>query len=51
MVTARIGNAALIMSLEKWHKVYGGSNQEKWKTRGDWNRFVPRKQYIQNKVS
>lgn len=39
MVTVRIGNAAHVMSLEEWHKVYGRNHQEKWKTKVDWNRF------------
>lgn len=51
MVTVRIGNAAHVMSLEEWHKVYGRNHQEKWKTKVDWNRFVPRNQYNQGKVS
>lgn len=50
MVTVRIGNAAHVMSLEEWHKVYGRKHQEKWKTKVDWNRFVPRKQYNKSKV-
>lgn len=29
MVTVRIGNTMHVMSLEKWHKVYGRSRQEK----------------------
>lgn len=51
MVAVRIGNAAHVMSLEEWHKVYGRSHQEKWKTKVDWNRFIPRKLYNQSKVS
>lgn len=51
MVTVRIGSAAHVMSLEEWHKVYGRNHQDKWKTKVDWNRFIPRKQYNQNKVS
>lgn len=45
MVTVRIGNSAHAMSQEEWHKIYGRNHQEKWKTKVDWNRFVPRKQY------
>lgn len=48
MVTVRIGNAAHVMSQEDWHKIYGRNHQEKWKTKVDWNRFVPRKQYKRN---
>ena len=51
MVTVRIGNAAHVMSLEEWRKVYGRSHQDKWKTKVDWNRFMPRKLYNQSKVS
>ena len=51
MVTVRIGNAAHVMSQEEWHKVYGRNHQDKWKTKVDWNRFVPRNKYNQNKVS
>ena len=50
MVTVRIGNAAHVMSQEEWHKIYGRNHQERWKTKIDWNRFVPRKQYNQNKA-
>lgn len=42
MVIVRIGNAVHVMSLEEWHKVYGRSYQEKWKTKVNWNRFMPR---------
>ena len=45
MVTVRIGNAAHVTNQEKWHKVYGTNHQEKWKTKVDWNRFIPKKQY------
>lgn len=48
MVTVRIGNAAHVMSIEEWHKVYGRDHQEKWKAKIDWNRFTPRKQYKRN---
>lgn len=51
MITVKIGNAAHVMSLEEWHKVYGRNHQEKWKTKVDWNRFVLRNKYNQNKVS
>ena len=51
MVTVRIGNAAHVMSQEEWRKVYGRNHQEKWKTKVDWNRFVPRKQYTKKHVS
>lgn len=33
MVTVRIGNAAHVMTLEEWHKIYGRNHQEKWETR------------------
>lgn len=51
MVTVRIGNAAHVMSLEDLHKVYGRNHQEKWKKKVDWNRFKPRREYKQSKVS
>ena len=51
MVTVRIGNAAHVMSQEEWHKIYGRNHQDKWKTKIDWNRFVPRKQYKKKSVS
>lgn len=51
MVTVRIENNAHVMSLEEWRKVYGRSHQDKWKTKVDWNRFMPRKLYNQSKVS
>lgn len=51
MVIVRIGNVAHVMSLEEWHKVYGRNHQEKWKTKADWNRFIPRKQYKEKYVS
>lgn len=51
MVIVRIGNAAHVMSLEEWHKLYGRNHQEKWKTKVDWNRFKPRREYKQSKVS
>lgn len=51
MVTVRIGNAAHVMSLEEWHKVYGRNHQEKWDTKVDWNRFIPRNQYKKKYVS
>lgn len=51
MVTVRIGNAAHVMSLEEWHKVYGRNHQEKWKTKVDWNRFMARKKYKKKNVS
>ena len=35
MVTVRIGNAAHVMTLEDWHKVYGRNHQGKWKTKID----------------
>lgn len=50
MVTVRIGSAAHVMTLEEWHKVYGRNHQEKWETKVDWNRFVPRKQYNKSKA-
>ena len=51
MVTVRIGNAAHVMTLEEWHKIYDRNHQEKWKTKVDWNRFIPRKQYKKKCVS
>lgn len=39
------------MRLEEWHKVYGRNHQEKWKTKVDWNRFIPRNQYKKKYVS
>lgn len=51
MVTVRIGSAAHVMSLEEWRKIYRRNHQEKWKTEVDWNRFMPREKYNQNKVS
>ena len=51
MVTVRIGNAVHVMSLDEWHKIYGRNHQDKWKTKVDWNRFVPRKQYNKKYVS
>ena len=51
MVTVRIGNAAHVMSQEEWHKIYGRNHQERWKTKVDWNRFVPRKKYKKKSVS
>lgn len=51
MVTVRIGNAAHVMSLEEWRKVYGRNHQEKWKTKVDWNRFMPRIEYNKKDVS
>lgn len=51
MVTVRIGNAAHVMSLEEWHKVYGRNHQEKWKTKVDWNRFSPQIEYNKKDVS
>lgn len=50
MVTIRIGSAAHVMSQEEWNKVYGRNHQEKWKTKIDWNKFVPRNKYNQNKA-
>ena len=35
MVTVRIGNAAHVMSLEEWHKIYGRNHQNKWATKVD----------------
>lgn len=51
MVTVRTGNAAHVMTLEDWHKIYGRKHQDKWKKKVDWNRFVPRKQYKKQYVS
>lgn len=45
MVTVRIGNAAHVMSMEEWYKIYGRNKKV------DWNRFVPREKYNQCKVS
>lgn len=50
IVIVRIRNAAHVMSLEEWHKIYGRNHQDRWEKNVDWNRFVPRKQYNQNKV-
>lgn len=50
MVTVRIGNTANVMSLEEWRKIYGRNHQEKWKTKVDWNRFIPEGGY-KTKVS
>lgn len=50
MVMIRIRNAAHVMNQEEWHEVYGRNHQEKWKTKVDWNRFIPRKQYNQSKT-
>jgi len=50
MVTVRIGNAAHVMTLEDWHKVYGRNHQGKWKTKIDWNSFTPEGGY-KTKVS
>lgn len=41
MVTVRIGNAAHVMSLEEWHKVYGRNHQDKWDAKIDWSSFTP----------
>lgn len=35
MVTVRIGNAAHVMSMEEWRKVYGRNHQDKWKKEVD----------------
>ena len=51
MVAVRIGNAAHVMSLEEWHKVYGRNHQEKWKTKVDWNRFSLQIEYNKKDVS
>ena len=51
MVIVRIGNSAHAMSQEDWHKIYVRNHQERWKTKVDWNRFVPRKQYKKKSVS
>lgn len=51
MVTVRIGNAAHVMSQEEWRKVYGRNHQDRWNTKVDWNRFMPRKKYNKYKVS
>lgn len=51
MVTVRIGSAAHVMNQEEWHKIYGRNHQDRWKTKVNWNRFVPRKKYNQCKVS
>lgn len=50
MVTVRIGSAAHVMGQEEWHKVYGRSHQEKWKTKVEWNRFSPRIGYNKKDV-
>lgn len=51
MVTVRIGNAAHVMSLEEWCKIYGRNHHDKWKTKVDRNRFVPRIEYNKKDVS
>ncbi len=45
MVTVRIGNAAHVMSLEEWHKIYGRNHQNKWTIKVDWNSFTPEDGY------
>lgn len=45
MVTVRIGNAAHVMSLEEWRKVYGRNHQDRWEKKVGWNRFVPKDKY------
>ncbi len=51
MVRVRIGNAAHVMSLEEWHKVYSRNHQEKWDTKVDWNRFMTRIEYNKKDAS
>lgn len=51
MVTVRIGNAAHVMSIEEWHKVYGRNYQEKWKAKIDLDGFSPRIGYNKKAVS
>lgn len=51
MATVRIGNAAHVMALADWHKVYRRNHQDKWKTKVDWDRFVSRKQCGKKNVS
>jgi len=51
MGIVRIGNAAHVISLEEWRKVYRRNHQEKWKTKVDWNRFMPRIEYNKKDVS
>ena len=51
MVTVRIENAAHVMGLEEWHKVYERNHQNRWKTKVDWNRFVPQNRYNKKNVS
>lgn len=41
MVIVRIGNAAHVMRLEEWHKVYGRNHQDRWDTKVDWSSFTP----------
>lgn len=45
MVTVRTGNAANVMSLDEWHKIYGRNHQDKWKIKVDWNSFTPKDGY------
>lgn len=45
MVTVRIGNAAHVMALEDWHKIYGRNHQDKWETKVDWKSFTPEDGY------
>lgn len=51
MVTVRIGSAVHVMSQEEWRKVYGRNHQDRWNTKVDWNRFVPREKCNKCKVS
>lgn len=51
MVTVRIGNAAHVMDLEEWRRVYGRNHQNKCVTKVDWNRFSPLIGYNKKDVS
>lgn len=51
MVTVRIGNAAHVMSQEELRKVYGRNHQDRWKTKANWIKYVPRIEYDKKNVS
>lgn len=51
MVTVRFGNAAHVMGLDEWHKVYGRNHQNRWKKKVDWNRFRTQVGYNRKNVS
>lgn len=45
MVIVRFRNAAHVMSLEEWRKVYRKNHQNKWKTKVDQKSFAPEDGY------